>query len=71
VTTTLEDRQGDVVVRIDGVPAVRCRSCDEGGEPSVTLGFAKAAQAAYDLVFAAASESQHILAEQAGVDVSA
>jgi hypothetical protein len=50
---------------------VQCRSCDEGREPAVTLGFAKAAQAAYDLVFAAASESERILAEQAGVDVSA
>ena len=62
VTTSLEERQGAVVVRIDGIPAMRCRSCQEGAEPSVTIGLAKAVEAAYDLVFEAASESERTLA---------
>jgi YgiT-type zinc finger domain-containing protein len=61
VTTTLEEQQGDVVVRIEGVPAIQCHDCQDGREPAVTLGFAKAAEVAYDLVFAAAAASRDIL----------
>ena len=54
----MEECQGNVVIRIDGVPAVQCRSCQEGGEPAVTLGLAMAVEVACELVFAAASDSE-------------
>jgi hypothetical protein len=65
-TTDFEEREGGVVIRVEGVPAVRCRSCDEGSEPAVTLDVAKALQAAYGLIFDAASASGPILAATAG-----
>jgi YgiT-type zinc finger domain-containing protein len=60
-TTDFEEREGSVVIRVEGVPAVRCRSCQEGREPAVTLGVAKALQTAYELIFDAASASESIL----------
>ena len=60
-TTDFMERQGAVTIRVEGVPAIRCRSCQEGNEPAVTIGMAKALQAAADLVFSAAPTSAGIL----------
>ena len=60
-TTDFEESQGGVTIRVQGVPAVRCRSCQEGSEPAVTIGMAKAVQAAADLIFGEAPNSERIL----------
>lgn len=69
-TTTFEERQGGVTIRVEGVPAVRCRSCQEGIEPAVTIGMAKALQAASDLIFDAAPTSEEILAVTASPEAA-
>lgn len=61
MTTDFEERQGTVTIRVKGVPAIRCRDCDEGREPAVTIGMAKALQAAADLIFNEAPTSVGIL----------
>lgn len=69
-TATFEERRGGVTVRVDGVPALQCRSCRDGSEPAVTLGVAKALQAAYDLIFDAAVASEPILAASASPETA-
>lgn len=70
VTATLAERQGAVAILAEGVPAVRCRACDEGGDPAVTLELARAFQAASELVFAATSDSQRLLATVAAQETT-
>ena len=65
-TTDFEESQGAVTIRVEGVPAVRCRSCQEGSEPAVTIGMGKALQAAADLIFDEVPTSERIPAARAG-----
>lgn len=60
-TTEFEERQSGLSIRVEGVPAIRCRSCKVGSEPAVTIGMAKALQAASDLIFDEAPTSMRIL----------
>ena len=69
-TTDFKERQGTVTVRIEGVPAVRCRSCQEGGEPAVTLGMAKAVQAALQPIFNEVPTGEHILTPTASPEAA-
>ena len=68
--TNFEERQGSVTIRVEGVPAIECRSCQEGGEPAVTLGMAKAVQAAVQLIFDESRTSQRILAATASPETA-
>lgn len=70
ITTTLEERQDGLSIRIEGVPAVTCHACEEGREPAITLGMAEALEAAYDLIFNAASASRPILTGARGPDAT-
>jgi YgiT-type zinc finger domain-containing protein len=69
-TTTFEEREGDLLIRVEGVPAIQCRVCKEGSEPAVALGVAKALQAAYELIFDAASASRPILASAVNTEAA-
>jgi YgiT-type zinc finger domain-containing protein len=60
-TTEFEERQRGVSIRVEGVPAIRCRVCEEGREPAVTIGMAKAVQAAVQLIFDEAPISERML----------
>ena len=68
ITTTLDEQQDGLSIRIDGIPAMMCRSCQEGSEPVITLGMAEALEAACDLLLKAASASRPILAGVTGPD---
>jgi YgiT-type zinc finger domain-containing protein len=61
-TTDFEERRGDMTIRVEGVPSIRCLTCKEGREPALTIGMAKALQAASDLIFNEALTSERILA---------
>lgn len=60
-TTDFEESQGGVTIKVEGVPAVRCHLCQEGGEPAVTIAMAKALQTAVDLIFGEAPNSERVL----------
>ena len=63
-TTDHEERQGGLTIRVEGVPAVRCRSCREGSEPAMTISMAKALQAAIELIFEETRTSERVLAAE-------
>jgi len=69
-TTDFEERQDTVTIRVKGMPATRCRVCDEDREPAVTIGMAKAVQAAMQLIFDESGTSQRILAATASPETA-
>ena len=69
-TTDFEDNRNGLTIRVERVPAVRCRSCQEGKEPAVTIGMAKAVQAAFDLIFDEVPISESILAATASPETA-